>query len=133
MGVRRDYGCPEEGGSKVAEDTPWLNKGAREIGMTRKGHEKNHPARMQGSGGVLCGEGVLFTPMTEVGDETVGPECVVKTEKVAPVCITTCSITLGSERVMEVTENGSNQSSSRPWSSKAKRVRGACAVESGPS
>ena len=70
MGVRRDYGCPEEGGSKVAEDTPWLHKGAREIGMTRKGHEKNHPARMQGSGGVLCGEGVLFTPMTEVGDET---------------------------------------------------------------
>lgn len=49
MRVRRSYGCPGEGGSKVAEDMPWLNKGTRQTGMTRKGLEKkNHPARMQG-------------------------------------------------------------------------------------
>lgn len=46
MGVRRDYGCLEEGGFKVVEDILWLNKGVREIGMIRKGYEKNYFVRM---------------------------------------------------------------------------------------
>lgn len=74
---------------------------------TRKEYEKNGATRMQRSGRVLGGkEGVLSTPMTEVGDGILKPKCEVKTEKTSPMSIRntmglpiTCIITLVSVRL----------------------------------
>lgn len=49
------------------------NNGTGQTSMTRTEREKNCPARMQESGRVLGGKKeVPSTPVTEIGDETVG-------------------------------------------------------------
>lgn len=116
------------------------SRGTRQADMTRKGYEKNQPAKMQGIIRVLNGkEGVPSTPMTEIRKGIVVPEGKVKAEKVAPVSTrkamdlpTTWSIILGSVRVMEVTKSGQHQSSTRLRSSKARRVLDAGISEAGP-
>lgn len=48
-------------------------KGTGQNSMNRIEHEKNCPTRMQESGRVIGGkEEVLFTPVKETGDTTVG-------------------------------------------------------------
>lgn len=61
------------------------SKGTGQTGMTRRECKKKYPARIQGSGIALGGmEGVPSTPLTEIGNETMGLKWVVKTAKVAP-------------------------------------------------
>lgn len=69
----RRYGGQGAGGSKVAEDITVKKKGTGQNSMNRIEHEKNCPTRMQESGRVIGGkEEVLFTPVKETGDTTVG-------------------------------------------------------------
>lgn len=57
------------------------SRGTGQVRMTRKEYEKNHPSRMPGSDRVLTiKDRVPSTPMTEVGEGTIGPECAVKAE-----------------------------------------------------
>lgn len=50
MGVRRDYGSQGEEVAPKQQRISQPSKGIRQMGMIRKESEKNHPARMQGSG-----------------------------------------------------------------------------------
>lgn len=57
------------------------SRGTGQVDMTRKECEKNHPARMPGSDRVLTIKNrVPSTPMTEVGEGTMGPKGAVKAE-----------------------------------------------------
>lgn len=57
------------------------SRGTGQVDMTRKECEKNHPARTPGSDRVLTIKNrVPSTPMTEVGEGTMGHEGVVKAE-----------------------------------------------------
>ena len=98
--------------------------------MTRNEWEKGKPSRLQLSIGVRHGrDGVLSTPMTEIWEGVRVPEKDGKTELVAPVSTrkgmdlpATCSVTLGSVRVMGVLESGPLQLSRSPRSSGAARL-----------
>lgn len=82
--------------------------------MARKECVRNCPVRLHGKDKVLGGkEGVPSTPVTEIGEGTMGPECKVRLESVAPMLIrkvvdlpTTWSVILSSDKLMGLSEFG---------------------------